>query len=135
MEEIGKANANGYKVNNRGSKLNPSQDVMGIDATERGQIVKESKIGNSGGNGEPQTLVGKGDHSGAKPNIEYCVRRIQIIKGFGSLIGADQTVETTIGNDKSVVLQGKEYKRSDPTATNGVKLDKRQIDRFLHDDD
>ena len=68
FDDIAKANVNGYKVNNRRTNNDPSVGVIGINDTDKGQIVEASRIDNG------HTLAGTGPYQKATENINYCVK-------------------------------------------------------------
>ncbi|CFW92914.1 protein of unknown function [endosymbiont DhMRE of Dentiscutata heterogama] len=130
IEEIVKANANGYVISNRGQNVNPgatgTQTLIGL-AGQKGQIVEGYKIDNG------PVLDGVGGYTTNANNIKYVKKFLSVAKAFGATIGGDQTTPANT-NALDVRLNDKEFNASDPTDANGVKYTMKQIEAFLGDD-
>ncbi|CAG8688553.1 8821_t:CDS:2, partial [Racocetra persica] len=108
IEEIVKANANGYVISNRGQNANPgatgTHALIGL-AGQKGQIVEGYKIDND------SVLDGVGGYTTNANNIKYVKKVLSVAKVFGVAIGGDQITPANT-NALDVRLNDKEFNAS-----------------------
>lgn len=124
MEEIAKANANGYHVYNRGASGGVAADVTIGDKTHKGKIVKASKMSAP----DKFSLDGAGSDTDADNNLTVVTNQLKNRKYRGidaaeCMIGTDQTTAKGAASTTKVDRK-KVFRKMDNfgTDTNGIEF-------------